>query len=140
MKKDGISKFCDIMNTETIKKLNSKHMKTFKLLFALCTLTCFINCSTSKQATASINDYKLETVEYNANDSSIKDLLNTHKAETKFKKGQPIKESTFIKERKRIVKLIRKNNNPEFSEDNVSFEIDTTFSKNRFSVVTTVRQ
>lgn len=115
-------------------------MKTLKLIFALLILTCTINCSTSKQVTVHENDFKLEMVEYNVKDSSIKDLLYTHMDKTKFKKGQSIKESTFIKERKRIVKLIRKNKNPDFSADKVSFEIDTTLSKNKFSVTTIVKQ
>jgi NhaP-type Na+/H+ and K+/H+ antiporter len=114
-------------------------MKTLKLIFAILTLACSINCGTKKQASVSINDYKLETVEYNVKDSNIKDLLNTHMDKTKFKKGQSIKESTFIKERERIVKLIRKNQNPDFSEDRVSFEIDTTLMRNKFSVVTTIQ-
>jgi len=115
-------------------------MKTLKLIFALFTFTCCINCSTSKQATALEKDYKLETVEYNVQDSGINDLLHTHMDKTKFKKGQSIKESTFLKERKRIVKLIRENNNPDFSTDKVSFVIDTTLSKNKFSVTTIVEQ
>ncbi|WP_298758274.1 hypothetical protein [uncultured Psychroserpens sp.] len=115
-------------------------MKTLKLIFALLTITCFINCISSKQATAYENDYKLDTVDYNVKDSSIKDLLYTHMDKTKFKKGQSINESTFIKERKRIVKLIRQNKNPDFSIDNVSFEIDTTLSKNKFLVTTIVKQ
>ena len=114
-------------------------MKTLKLIFALFILTCFINCSSSKQAIALENDYKLDMVEYDVKDNSIKDLLRTHMDKTKFKKGQSINESTFIKERKRIVKLIRKNNNPNFSEDNVSFVIDTTLSKNKFSVTAIVK-
>ena len=115
-------------------------MKTLKLIFAILILACFINCSTSKQATALENDYKLETVDYNAMDSSIKDLLYAHENKTKFKKGQSIKESTFIKERERIVKLIRENNNPDFSADKVHFIIDTTLSKNKFSVTAMVEQ
>ena len=115
-------------------------MKTLKLIFALFILTCLTNCSTSKQAIPLEIDYKLETVEYNATDSSIKDLLYTHMDKTKFKKGQSIKESTFIKERKRIVKLIRENNNPDFSADKVRFIIDTTLSKNKFSVTAIVKQ
>lgn len=115
-------------------------MKTLKSIFALLTLTCFINCSTSKQATVLENDYKLETVEYNVADSSIEDLLYTHKDKTKFKKGQSIKTSTFIKERERIVKLIRNNTNSDFSADNVSFVIDTTLSNNKFSVTAVVKQ
>ncbi|MDG5493020.1 hypothetical protein [Psychroserpens sp. SPM9] len=115
-------------------------MKTLKLIFALLSITCFINCSTSKQASVTAIDYKLDMVDYNVTDSSIKDLLYTHMDKTKFKKGQSIKESTFIKERKRIVKLVRKNNNPEFTADKVSFVIDTTFSKNKFSVTTIVKQ
>ena len=115
-------------------------MKTLKLIIALLSLAYFTNCSSSKQASVSQIDYKLETVEYNVVDSSINDLLHAHMDKTKFKLGQSIDVSTFVKERKRIVKLIRKNNNPEFSEDQVSFVIDTTFSKNKFAVTTIVKQ
>lgn len=114
-------------------------MKTLKFILTILTLTCFINCSTSKQAIAHENDYKLEAVEYDAMDSSIKNLLYTHMDKTKFKKGQSIKESTFIRERKRIVKLIRKNKNPDFAAEKVSFVIDTTLSKNKFSVTAIVK-
>ncbi|WP_299888819.1 hypothetical protein [uncultured Lacinutrix sp.] len=114
-------------------------MKTLKLIFAILIIACSINCSTSKQTTAFHNDYKLETVEYNAMDSSIKDLLHNHMDKTKFKKGQSIKVSTFIKERKRIVKLIRENKNPDFSADKVSFVIDTTLLKNKFSVTAIIK-
>jgi len=114
-------------------------MKTLKLIFALLTITCLINCSTSKQANVHENDYKLETVEYDATDSDIKDLLDNQMDKTKFKKGQSIKTATFIKERERIVKLIRENKNPEFSEDNVSFVIDTTVSKNKYSITAVIK-
>ncbi|WP_299229725.1 hypothetical protein [uncultured Psychroserpens sp.] len=115
-------------------------MKALKLIFTLLVVTFSINCSTPKQGNITQIDYKLESIEYNIEDSSIKNLVQTNMDKTKFKKGQSIKESTFIKERKRIAKLIRKNENPNFSTDQVSFEIDTTVSKNKFSVTTTIKQ
>ncbi|MCD2259143.1 hypothetical protein [Psychroserpens luteolus] len=113
-------------------------MKTLKLIFALLALIFIVNCTSSKQMTAYTGDFKFEAIEFDVKDSNIKDLLITHMNDTKFKKGQSIKESTFHKERKRIVKLIRENNNPDFSIDKISFEIDTTLSKNKFSVKTIV--
>lgn len=120
------------------KNLNYKHMKTLQLLLALLALIFIVNCSSSKQMTLDSGDYKLETIEFDAKDDNIKGLLLKHENETKFKKGQSLKESTFHKERKRIVKLIRKNNDPHFSIDNISFEIDTTLSKHKYSVKTIV--
>ncbi|OIQ30860.1 MAG: hypothetical protein BM564_01215 [Bacteroidetes bacterium MedPE-SWsnd-G2] len=113
-------------------------MKTLQLLLALLALIFIVNCSSSKQMTLDSGDYKLETIEFDAKDDNIKGLLLKHENETKFKKGQSLKESTFHKERKRIVKLIRKNNDPHFSIDNISFEIDTTLSKHKYSVKTIV--
>jgi len=113
-------------------------MKTLKLIFALLTLIFIVNCTSSKQTTVHTGDFKLETIEFDVKDNKIKNLLITHLNETKFKKGQSIKESTFHKERERIVKLIRENNNPDFSIDKIRFEIDTTLSKNKFSVKTIV--
>ena len=114
-------------------------MKSLKLIFVLLAIACFINCNTSKQATASINDYKFETVAYDVQDSILEDLLYAHMDKTKFKKGQSIKESTFVKERERIVKLIRENKDSDFSADKVSFEIDTTLSKNKYSVTAIIK-
>ena len=114
-------------------------MKTFNLILVMSLLSgLFISCSSSKQTTSFKKDYRLETVEFDVKDDNLKDLLITHINETKFKKGQSIKESTFKKERERILKLIRDNNNPDYSIDKISFEIDTTLSKNKFSVKTIV--
>ena len=115
-------------------------MKALKPLFALVSLICLVSCSSSKQTTVLDEDYKLEAVDYQAEDNSIEDLLNTHSDKSKFKKGQSLRESTFIKERERITKLIRENNDPDFSIDRVSFEVDTTLSKNKFSVTAVVRE
>jgi len=110
-------------------------MKTLKLILAMSLIGGILtSCSSRKQTTSFKKDYKLEMVEFDVKDDNVKDLLITHINETKFKKGQSIKESTFKKERERIVKLIRENNNPDFSVDKVSFVIDTTLSKNKFSV------
>lgn len=115
-------------------------MKTLKLIFAITFISAIlISCSSTKQTSSFKKDYKLETVEYEVKDYKVKDLLITHINKTKFKRGQPIKKSTFQKERIRIVKLIRENNNPNFSIDKISFEIDTTVSKNKFSVKTIIQ-
>jgi len=45
---------------------------------------------------------------------------------------------SFIKERKRITDLIRKNIDPQFSKENIRFEIDTTLAENKFSILAIV--
>ncbi|PQB04334.1 hypothetical protein [Aureitalea marina] len=115
-------------------------MKTLKSIFALVSLICLVSCSSSKQTTVLDDDYKLTTVEYQAEDNSIEDLLNSYSDKSKFKKGQSLKESTFIQERERIAKLIRENKDPNFSIDQVSFEVDTTSTKNKFSVTAVVKE
>ncbi|WP_452222104.1 hypothetical protein [Lacinutrix salivirga] len=115
-------------------------MKTLKSILAITFISGILtSCSSTKQTSTFKKDFKLETIEFDVKDHKVKDLLITHINKTKFKRGQPIKKSTFHKERIRIVKLIRENNNPDFSIDKISFEIDTTLSKNKFSVKTIIQ-
>jgi hypothetical protein len=115
-------------------------MKTLKLIFAMSLISgILISCSSTKQTTSFKKDYKLDKVVYDIKDNNVRLLLKNQINKTEFKKGQSLNTSTFIKERKRIVKLIRKNQNPDFSEDKISFVIDTTFAKNKFSVTTIVK-
>lgn len=116
-------------------------MKTFKLIcvaFLMCVIT--ISCSTAKQSTDFKKDYKLERVVFDIKDNSVRRLLESQKNESEFSKGQSLEKSTFIKERSRIVKLIRENNNSGFSENKIRFEIDTTLANNKFSVVAIVQE
>lgn len=120
-------------------------MKTLKFIF-ITLLICgiIVSCSSSQQTVDLekdniFNKYKFDKITYNIKDKNVLQLLENHKKETKFKNGQSLKTSTFISEKNRIVALIRKNQNPEFSEDRVSFEIDTTLIRNKFSVVTTIK-
>ncbi len=125
--------------------LKNKHMKTSKLIF-ITFLICgiIVNCSSTQQTVDLEKDnifdkYKFDNITYNIKDKNVQQLLENHKKETKFKKGESLKTSTFTKERNRIIALIRKHQNPDFSEDKVSFEIDTTLIRNKFSVVTTIQ-
>nr|WP_321237576.1 hypothetical protein [uncultured Psychroserpens sp.] len=120
-------------------------MKTSKLIF-ITFLICgiIVNCSSTQQTVDLEKDnifdkYKFDNITYNIKDKNVQQLLENHKKETKFKKGESLKTSTFTKERNRIIALIRKHQNPDFSEDKVSFEIDTTLIRNKFSVVTTIQ-
>lgn len=114
-------------------------MKTLKIVFAIVTLCCSINCSTQKKTTASIKDYKLEYVEYDVKDDDLKNLMYTYIDQTNFKKGQIIDESTFRKERARILKLIRKNKNKNYPKENISFVIDTTINKYKYHITAIVK-
>ncbi|WP_456438742.1 hypothetical protein [Psychroserpens sp.] len=116
-------------------------MKTSKFIF-ITFLICgiIVSCSSTQQTVDLEKDnifdkYKFDKIK----DNNVQQLLENHKNETKFKKGEPLKTSTFTNEKNRIVALIRKHQNPDFSEDRVSFEIDTTLMRNKFSVVTTIQ-
>ena len=120
-------------------------MKTSKFIF-ITFLICgiIVSCSSTQQTVDLEKDnifdkYKFDKITYNIKDNNVQQLLENHKNETKFKKGESLKISTFTNEKNRIVALIRKNQNPDFSEDKVSFEIDTTLVRNKFSVVTTIQ-
>jgi hypothetical protein len=115
-------------------------MKTLRLISAIFLISgFFVCCSSAKRKTELEKKYKLEKIVYDVQDNNLRQLLESQKKQTVFKKGRPLKKSTFIKERKRIVALIRKNQNPNYSENKVRFEIDTTLAKNRFSVVAIVK-
>ncbi|MFK7781479.1 hypothetical protein [Psychroserpens sp.] len=116
-------------------------MKILKLILAMSLISGVLtSCSSTKQTTSFKKDYQFDKVVFDIKDNNVKLLLENQINKTKFRKGQSLNTSTFIKERKRIVKLIRKNHNPDFSEDKISFVIDTTLSKNRFSVTTIVKK
>lgn len=120
-------------------------MKSSKFIFITFLICGIIASCSSTQQTGDLekddilNKYKFDEITYNIKDNNVQQLLENHKKETKFKKGESLKISTFTSERNRIVTLIRKNQNPDFSEDRVSFEIDTTLMRNKFSVVTTIQ-
>lgn len=120
-------------------------MKTSKFIFiAFLIYGIIISCSSTQPTVGVENDnifdkYKFDNITYSIKDNNVQQLLENHKNETKFKKGEYLKTSTFTKEKYRIVALIRKHQNPDFSEDRVSFEIDTTLTRNKFSVVTTIQ-
>ena len=115
-------------------------MKTLKLFFALSLIGgILVNCSSTEKAIDFKKDYKFEKITFDIKDNDLRLLLESQKNKTKFKKGQPLKTATFIKERKRIVTLIRKNQNPDFSENKILFEVDTTLTKNKFSVIAVVQ-
>lgn len=116
-------------------------MKTIKLILSailICVIT--ISCSTAKQSMDFNKDYTLDKVVYDIKDNRVRQILESHKNQTEFRKGQSLKKSTFTKERSRIVKLIRENHNSDFSENKIRFEIDTTLANNKFSVVAIVQQ
>tara|TARA_B100000678_G_scaffold227176_1_gene195003 strand:- start:342 stop:704 length:363 start_codon:yes stop_codon:yes gene_type:complete len=120
-------------------------MKDSRLIFTAC-LICAItfSCSTAKtnakEPTAFNNNYKLENVVFDIKDNSLRQLLESQKHQTKFKKGQSLKRPTFIKERARILSLVRKNYNSDFSENKIRFEIDTSMADNKFSVVAIIQE
>lgn len=133
------------LSQSLINKLKIKHMKTSKFIFVTFLICAIIvSCSSTQQTAAMEKDnifdkYKFDKITYNIKDNNLQQLLENHKNETKFKKDESLKTSTFTKEKNRIVALIRKHQNPDFSEDKVRFEIDTTLIKNKFSVVTTIQ-
>ena len=115
-------------------------MKTLKLISTIFLIGGFVvSCSSAKKSRDLEKKYKLEKIVYDIQDNNLRHLLESQKKQTVFEKGQSLKKSTFVKERKRIVTLIRENQNPDYSENKVRFEIDTTLAKNRFSVVAIVK-
>jgi hypothetical protein len=117
-------------------------MKNFKNLVLLASSLFIYSCASNERASEFNNeetkDYKLEKIVYQIENDESRDLLQSQQEKTKFKKGQVLNKSTFIKERKRITTLIRKHLNPSFSEKNIRFEIDTTLANNKFSVLAIV--
>jgi len=116
-------------------------MKTLKLVLAI-SLTCgfLISCTSLKQHTSLNKDYTLDHVILDVKDNKTEKLLKDNVTKSAFKKGQTINTSIFVKERKRITKLIRKNQNADFSETKISFEIDTTFATKKYSITTIVKK
>ena len=119
-----------------------KSSKFIFITFMICGI--IVGCSSTQQTVDKEKDnifdkYKFDKITYDIKDNNVQQLLENHKNETKFKKGESFKISTFTKEKNRITALIRKHQYSNFSEDRVRFEIDTTLIRNKFSVVTTIQ-
>ena len=120
--------------------MKSKIISVFS--FMICAI--LMSCSSTQKILDKENDNKFDKYEfyeitYDIKDNNTLQLLENHKNETKFKKGKSFKISTFNKEKNRIAALIRKHQNRNFSGDSIRFEIDTTLIRNKFSVVTSIR-
>lgn len=117
-------------------------MKNLNTLILTISSLFIFGCSSNKKIASFEEDfkqdYKLEKIVYDIKDNKSRRLLEKEVEQTKFKKGQSLAKLIFINERKRITSLIRKNINPDFSEDKVRFEIDTTLANNKFSVLAIV--
>jgi len=116
-----------------------KNLKRVTLFFA--TILIFSCASKEKVADFEKNvkqNYKLEKIVYQIEDNKSRILLENQVKKTEFKKGQILNKETFIKERARITDLVRKNIDPNFSKENIRFEIDTTLADNKFSILAIV--
>jgi hypothetical protein len=93
---------------------------------------------TAKSQTQKVPEYKLEKVVYNINNDKIRDILETEKSNTSFKKGEPLNKAVFEKERVRIESLVKAKVDRSFTKDQVNFRIDTTLSNHMYAVETVI--
>lgn len=116
-------------------------MKFLKPLFlSLGGFIIFYCCTSNKNISDSKLSHKFEKISFQFEDSGLNKLLPNLEKNTEFKKGQTFDYLTFIKERIRIAKHIRKNVDPDFSGEKVQFEIDTTLAEDKFSVLAIIKK
>ena len=117
-------------------------MKNLNAFILTVSSLLIFSCSSNKKIASfekePKQEYKLERIVYDIKDNKSRLLLENEVKKTEFEKGQSLDKITFIKERKRITSLIRKKINPDFSEEKIRFEVDTTLADNKFSVLAIV--
>lgn len=91
---------------------------------------------TKKKARASYfistgSNYLIESVYVDADDSTIATLVRNSLGQTVFAKGKEYSKVVADEERSRIITLLQNNGHYRFSQDNISFELDTV-NKERF--------
>lgn len=117
--------------------MKPKYLKLIILFIGSFLIYC---CGPQESIPHSELDYKLEKIEYQIEDSRSENLRRKLENRTEFKEGQYFDYLTFIKERKRITDLMKKNVDPNFSGEKVRFEIDTTSADKKFSVIAIIEK
>jgi outer membrane protein insertion porin family len=78
--------------------------------------------------------YKLDSISYQANDSTIMQLLTRHKKNSFLKRGENYDQDKFTQERERIDLLMKDNGYFDFSRQYIEYNIDTTFKNHKVAV------
>ena len=97
------------------------------LKYTICSLAAFFiySCGARQAVSSSQIDYTFNEINFRLNDTISKNLMQKLKNETVFKEGEYFNYLSFINERIRISELIKKRGNPDFSGEQIEFEVDT---------------
>lgn len=76
------------------------------------------------------NPYIIDSVLYNIKDPKLKNLVKSNPDESKVKKGNVYKQENLTEERKRLTNKFNNEGYYTFSQQYISFQVDTTVLKN----------